>query len=211
MSEHQFKYGDRVVHALRPEWGPGVVTAVQNVTEEGRPAQRLTLRFDRAGLKTISTAHAHLRPATPADEAAAAGAPDPGTASSAENGSGGWLARLESRPTLEVMMQLPEATSDPFASLASRLKATFNLYRFSTQGASLLDWAAMQTGMRDPLSRFSRHELEQYFQRFAGERDAHLKKLVLEAKKSDDPQVRQLLDQPPPAAKDALRRIHAGR
>ena len=36
MSATEFKFGDRVVHSGRPEWGTGVVTAVQPVIHEGK-------------------------------------------------------------------------------------------------------------------------------------------------------------------------------
>lgn len=196
---HQFKNGDRVVHASRPEWGTGVVTAAQNLHENGKAVQRLTLRFDRAGLKTLSTALADLRPAEGAEIASSSGDPD----------SGGWLQQLEQLSPLEMLTRLPEATTDPFASVGSRLKATLDLYRFSNQSGSLLDWAAMQTGMRDPLTKFSRHELEQFFQRFSGEREAHLKKVLADVRKSDDPEARRLLANPPAYAKDIVRKLNA--
>ena len=49
MAGPQWSFGDRVIHAKRPEWGVGVVTAAQSVVEDGHPAQRVTIRFDRAG------------------------------------------------------------------------------------------------------------------------------------------------------------------
>ncbi len=209
MSSMTFKFGDRVIHTGRPEWGAGVISSVQNVTENGEPVQRITLRFERAGLKTLSSPPARLEIA-PADGVPMRDTPSM-TNGHSELHDSGWLGKLEGRTPLEIFMSLPEETRDPFNSHTSRLKATFDLYRFSNQGGSLLDWAAAQSGLRDPLSKFSRHELEQFFHRFALERDAHLKKLVLEAKKMDDPQVRQLLDNPPASAKDALRRVHSGR
>ena len=60
MPQIEFKFGDRVVHSLRPEWGTGVVTQAQSTIIDGKPAQRLTLRFDRAGLKTLSSPPAEL-------------------------------------------------------------------------------------------------------------------------------------------------------
>ena len=60
----KFSFGDRVVHAAKPEWGVGQVVGAQPISENGVSAQRLTIRFDRAGLKTLSTGFAELRPAT---------------------------------------------------------------------------------------------------------------------------------------------------
>ncbi|MBL8747126.1 MAG: DUF3553 domain-containing protein [Phycisphaerae bacterium] len=198
-----FNFGDRVVHVLKPEWGTGVVSSAQNVTENGTPCQRLTIRFDRAGLKTLSTSVAELRPADEHPSVEAAGA-----AANAGQEGVTWLEQLEAGDLTERMQRLPESTRDPFTSLAARLKATLSLWRFSTQGASLLDWAAMQTGMKDPLARFNRHELEQYFKRFATEREAQLKRLLLDARKHPSPEIERVKAEAPPAAKDAMRRMH---
>lgn len=200
MASIEFKFGDRLVHSTRPEWGEGVVTAAQSIVENGKPCQRLTIRFERAGLKTISTAFAELRPAEehPSVEAAAGAA----------SGDTGWLSQLEAGDLNERMAKLPEATRDPFATLAARLRATLALFRFSEQGSALLDWAAMQTGLKDPLARFNRHELEQLFKRFAMERDSQLKKLLQEARKYPSAEIERAKAEAPPAARDALRKIH---
>jgi hypothetical protein len=196
----EFKFGDRLVHAARPEWGTGVVTAAQTVVEGGQTCQRLTLRFDRAGLKTITTAHARLLPAEEHPSEAAAGA--------ASSTDPGWLSQLEAGDLNERMARLPEETRDPFTTLAQRLQATVALYRFAEHGGTLLDWAAMQTGLKDPLARFSRHELEQYFRRFATERDSHLKRLLLEARRQPTPEIEAVKAAAPPAAREAMRRLH---
>lgn len=189
-----------MVHAGRPEWGVGVVTAAQSVVENGHPTQRLTLRFDRAGLKTLSSAFADLRPAEehPANES---GTP-------MASGDDGWLTQLEAGDLNERMARLPDSTRDPFSTLAARLRATLNLFRFSDQGSTLLDWAAMQTGLKDPLARFNRHQLEQFFKRFAHEREAHLKRLLLEARKQPSPEIDRVKTEASSPAKDAMRRIH---
>lgn len=206
MSTIEFKFGDRVVHPARPEWGIGVVTAAQNITEAGATAQRLTLRFERAGLKTISTAHAALQLAE--DAQSAPSAEERPAAAAAGSAGAGWLGELEGGKLAEAMAMLPEATRDPFSSLVARIKATMSLYRFSDQGSTLLDWAAMQTGLADPLSRFSRHELEQFFRRFAMERDNHLKRLMLESRRSNPPELPAAIAEAPKGAREALRRLH---
>ncbi len=208
MSSSEFKFGDRLVHESKPEWGAGVVTAAQSIEENGRAFQRLTLRFDRAGLKTISTAHARLkRVESAADMPDSADAP----AAAAANGASGWLGALESGNLNEVMSRLPETTRDPFRTLSERLKATLGLYRFSTQGAALLDWAAMQTGLADPLTRFNRHELEEFFKRFAFEREAHLKQIIQEVRKSPPADLQAVLSSAPPAGRDALKKLYRPR
>ncbi len=204
---HMFKFGDRLIHADRPEWGVGIVTAAQAATHEGSPCQRLTCRFERAGLKTLSTGVADLRPAAES----AQGAPAQPEAAPAEAGPGGWLDQIESRDLPARMAQLPESTRDPFTSLESRLRATADLYRFSDQGGSLLDWAAMQTRLKDPMTRFSRHELEQFFRRFAHNRDEHLKALLHEAKRKSPEAIARVASDASPQAKAAMQRVYGAR
>ena len=72
-----FEIGDRVLHASKPEWGVGHIARASAETHEGRPVQRLTVRFERAGVKTLSTAHAVLRPA-PSESPSIAGEAAPG-------------------------------------------------------------------------------------------------------------------------------------
>jgi hypothetical protein len=219
-----FAFGDTVIHADKPEWGTGVVTAASKMMHEGKPAQRLTLRFERAGLKHVNTALANIRPADEADiPAQGAASPhdadftheDGPPAAGAAPGEGSWFDEAASGDIPERMARLPEATRDPFATLEQRLRSTLKLYRFSDEGGSLLDWAAMQTGLCDPLTRFSRHELEQYFQRFATERAKRFKSLLLEAKRKDPALARRMeqegVKQLRPRDKDLLRRINVPR
>lgn len=201
----EWSFGDRVVHAKRPEWGAGVVTAAQKIVHEGIPCQRLTIRFDRAGVKTLSTAVAELVSESEGPVLASSAAQKEADSDAA------WLSRLSGRSPEEMMCRLPEAATDPFASLESRLKATLALYRFTDQGGSLLDWAAAQSGLKDPLSEFSRHDLERLFQRFAFARDEHLKKLVQEMRKKDPTVLQVVLRAAPPTATQALRRLDIGR
>jgi len=125
-----FSFGDHVVHAGKPEWGAGQVLSALAVTENGRSGQRLKIRFDRAGLKTISTIHADIRPAdapalSPEAEADAAAEEDELAA-----------AALHRDPE-KVFASLPEAVRDPFRSLEARIEATIALYRWLPEAALL--------------------------------------------------------------------------
>ena len=197
--QQPFTVTDRVIHALKPEWGVGRVMSVESLMQNGQPAQRVTIRFDRAGLKTLSTHYAELRRADSA-------APIDGSETART-----WLEELERQDPREVMSRLPEAATDPFRSLESRIAATLALYRFSGQSASLIDWAAVQSGLSDPLARFNRQELEQFFRSFEIERDAHLRRTFLEARKTDPGMLPRMLESAPPAAKSAMRRLDASR
>jgi hypothetical protein len=213
--------GERVVHTGKPEWGAGVVQTATKTTQDGRPCQLLAIRFSRSGLKTISTAFANLMPA----EEAAALTPEPLlTQSPPENGNGSrhgvskeddFAARLMggqgTADIKQAMVRLSDAATDPFATPADRLRATLALYRFEPTGGSLLDWAAMQSGLSDPMSRFNRHELERFFESFAIVRDTHLRKTAGEVRKQDPNALGVLMKTAPLGAQQALRRLDAMR
>ena len=219
-------FGDKVVHSAKPEWGTGVVTAAHNSIHEGQPCQSLTIRFDRAGVKTISTAFAKL---TAVEPKPALTEEEPVTASHAPQAIPTLAPTLAARPVAardvrestqtmeplftpdprEMMSKLPEVATDPFSTPHARVKATLALYRFAPTGASLLDWAAAQSGLADPMSKFNRHELERFFQSYAVVRDNHLKKVVQELKKTDPSGLAQLLTGAPPVVQQALRRLDA--
>lgn len=220
-------FGDRVVHTGCPEWGAGVITQAAKTVQDGKPCQTLTIRFDRAGVKKISTAFAHLVPAETAtrlvEYAQSGGADDIKQHNKANGTPGGgsvtvtkddeFLAKLRGVPVesdLRVQMaRLPDDATNPFNDAVARFKFTLGLYRFTPTGGSLLDWAVMQSGLSDPLSRFNRHELEKFFDAFAVARDNHLKKVAFEAKKQDALQTSAVARQALPAAQQALRRLDA--
>lgn len=121
-----------------------------------------------------------------------------------------WLAPIARRKIEEGMIALPEPATDPFRSVEQRLKATLDLYRFDGSKRALIEWATAQTGMADPLTRFSRHELEQFFERWRYERDLHLRRLVKDSE-ADPARVRELLKQARPHAKNVAKRHPAMR
>lgn len=213
--------GDRLVHKAKPEWGTGHVERAEPATHEGRPCQRLTVRFERAGKKTISTAFASLRPAEggPAiNKAKTPAAPPPVTSGPvsmpatqpAQNQSESDHADFDPAAAREIMSKVPDEAIDPFRPVAERLRATLDLYRFETSGRSLMDWASIQSGLADPLSVFSRHDLEVHHQRFQVRVDQHLAEL-LKACHAERVDPRPILAQASPAARRALTRINAHR
>jgi len=198
-----FQIGDRVTHSAKPEWGVGHVARASAESQDGQPVQRLTVRFERAGVKTLSTAHADLRPAQPE---AATPTPDAETGETPPAGA----------PSVDVMTRVPEPARDPFAAPLERLGQTLSLYRFTREGASLLDWAAMQSGLVDPLTQFSRHDLEDLHDRFKRALDLHLGALVIEVKQAVGPDLRaddlqKVISAAPPGARAALQRVGRGR
>lgn len=188
MDTRTWSRGDRVVHATKPEWGHGEVIVAQPSRHDGKACQNLTIRFDRAGTKTVSTAFASFRSVGEAGPPAAVSPIVERAATPAEENRpmpDALALAVSADDAVERLKSLPEDATDPFRPLTARLKATLDLYRFSDSGGSILDWAAAQTGLSDPLSRFSRHELERYFQDFRIAADNHLRKLVREVSRQD--------------------------
>ena len=199
----RFSISDRVVHAAKPEWGSGTVTGAAGATHDGTPCQRLSIRFERAGLKTVSTAFADIRPAGEVHrnlkpKLDAHHEPLP-------------IESADRREIQDIMTRMPETARDPFATPAKRLEATLALFRFEAQGGSLLDWAAAQSGLPDPLSRFNRHELEEYYRMFEKNLRSHLSKVVREANNVPAQELVRIAKSAPPAARQALQKLHRPR
>jgi len=204
MSELKLSFGDRVRHAGRPEWGIGTVMKVEQVPLNGHTSQRLSIRFPNAGIKTIVSTHAELQRVTDnGDPLAESDAPTARAWDKLKHDD--WLSPVAQRKMLELLTALPPEVRDPFTAIQKRLHLTLRLYRFDKSGKGIIDWAVAQTGLDDPLSGFSRQELEQHFARFAMERDAHLQRLITEAR-NDTSVINAALEKTPPAALEAVRR-----
>ena len=198
-----------MIHPRRPEWGGGVVDEVMEILHDGQSAQRLIVRFAHRNRVTINTAVAPLM----AKETYIAMRSRNESTFNTSTTTGGWLSSLEQDPAGgHELWRLPEAMTDPFSSLARRLQATLDSYRFSTEARSLTAWAVAQTGLDDPLTKYTRQELEQSFPRFARNRDNHLQDLVNQIKRNGE---RDLLDQAlantrATAAREAIKRVIRG-
>lgn len=174
------------MHRARPEWGVGSITEAQKSVQDGVHCQRLTVRFEHGGLKTVSTAFAELHrvegvlgttgPVAMADAPSPRHGLHPNRLPVAIEAEDPDLSDVRER-----LAVLPDDASDPFRPLASRIRATVELYRYTDQGGLLLAWATTMTGLADPLSKVSRHELEQAFSRFEVLRDRHLSQLMQSA------------------------------
>jgi hypothetical protein len=227
-----FSKGDSVIHTGKPEWGPGDVLSAEGHMHEGKSFQRLSIRFSRAGLKTISTAFAELKLAT-RDVVPPVPQPMPHSSGHARTGGGGLgsvavasapaspatrepsltavLMGEDNRTPIEALQQVPEAAIDPFLSLTERLKAMLATYRFADSPAGLIDWAVIQTGMKDPFTKFSRHALEVQWERFRITMDNHLKKLLPQVRKAAPQEMAAIIAASGHAAKQAVRRVDIGR
>lgn len=175
----RYQPGDVVTHPRRPEWGQGVVKTARSIVHEGSTAQRLSVEFANRGRVVINTAVAPLAPKGQKK-----------IMSPSMTSSGGWLDQLErSNSNSHELWELPEALTDVFSSDLQRLSATIDSYKYTTEPRPLIDWAVVQTGMNDPLTKYTRHDLEQAFSRFARDRDQHLKELVRTLKRNGKHQV----------------------
>ena len=194
-----FQRGDRVRHEGRPEWGQGVVDQARAIRHEGRPAQRLVIHFEHRGRTTVSTAFARITPA----EARS------GSGQDTEPAAGDWLNEFEGDgDAADPLTRLPDAATDPLRPLARRLDATLGLYRFGDDPRGLVEWAVAQTGLHDPLSRYSRHDLERAYQRFERDREEHLRKLLRRARRENEHDlIEQVKRHRLPAAREAVRRV----
>jgi hypothetical protein len=198
MADATWQMGDRVLHAGKPEWGVGTVTGVEPATQDGKPCQRVTARFDRAGVKTLSTAYADLQP--------------PGDLGPLELR----LREAEANPESDLdeaarafMASLPDELTDPFTDLDARLASSLSHYKHQPSGGGLIDWANVRSGLADPLSRFNRHELEGLFQRFRTSLDQHVTKLVRELARKDRDRLEAVIKMADPEARRALKRLDA--
>ncbi len=176
----RYQQGDVVTHPSRPEWGQGVIKSAQAIVHKGTAAQRLNVEFANRGRVVINTAIAPLAQTKGLKP----------SMSSSMTASGGWLDQLErSKSNSHELWELPDALTDVFSSELQRLLATLETYKFTTEPRPLIDWAVMQTGMSDPLTKYTRHDLEQAFARFARNRDQHLKDAVRNLKRNGKHQV----------------------
>ena len=199
-----FKIGEKVRHCKRPEWGVGSIAKIEVITREGRPDRRIWIRFPNVGEKTVLASLAELEHVE-TDSLATAASSSPTLADMHARADAGWLGEISKSKPEDMMIALPDAATDPFIPVARRLKNTFALYRFDG-GSKLIDWAVAQSGLNDPMSRFSRHELESFFQRWRFALDAQLGKLLQEARKEPG-SLEDASRGAPPAAMAAMRKI----
>lgn len=207
MSATALKQGDRVRHPKRPEWGVGEVTRIELVTRDGQTDRRVWVRFPSVGLKTLLASVAAPELAEPAAKDLASQLHAQPTLVDLEAmREGGWLGQIAKKKPEDAMRALPPRATDPFMSPAKRLEHTLALYRFTGQGRSLIEWAIAQSGLDDPLSRFSRHELEQFHERWRFDLDAHTLRLLQELRR--EPQtVQAIVARAPAPAAAVVRRL----
>lgn len=179
-SVDEVKKGDRVRLSTRPEWGHGEVLSVIATILDGQPTRKVRIRFARAGVREVIDS-----PALSQDED---GPVD-----------------LNPQSLIASMAAVPQSLRDPLRSLADRFQETGAMFRFNGRGGSLIDWAAMQTGLVDPLSELPRHEIENAYVQFRRALEEHLRLLGKQLKHENEAEFRQIALRMPHEAQDVLR------
>jgi hypothetical protein len=179
--------GRQVCNPARPEWGLGRVLRVQSTRVGGQPAFRVSVQFV-TGHRTLVVPPARLT------------APEPETTRQA-----GWLDEIGGRTLDDRLVSLPAAILEQFGTPAQRLVALAPLYELRDESAALVQWARRHAHVADPLSHWSRDELQQAFAAFCLERDTHLRRVAALLVQSDGPDaLRALLDTLPQHVREAI-------
>ena len=203
-----FQTGDTVALGTRPEWGSGKVRETQAITHDGSAAQRIRVDFKNAGSKWLNTGVAQI------EKRAAAKAKTQNTSprntpqevpvlrvsgdaalnraeAAATGGENlpqeGWLDQLEEdNPYLDKLKNLSPDLDDILLDPIERLRRTVDAYKYSQASGPLFTWACAQTGLDDPLSVFSRVDLEEAFFSYSRKRDDHLFALVRQLRREEN-------------------------
>lgn len=210
MPKEMFEFGDRVRLQRRPEWGIGSVVKVESAMLNGTRTHSVSVRFANQGLKVLNTAVAEIELVSHEHDEALADAKAHPMVQWQKISESDWLAPIAQRKIKEVMIALPQTVLDPFCSIKRRLKQILDLFRFERTGGSLIEWAIAQSGLDDPLSRFTRQELEVHFDRWTTCRQNHLVKLLQEASQDIElarDEIDSLIAAAPFSAQEAVRQV----
>ncbi|MSR28039.1 MAG: DUF3553 domain-containing protein [Phycisphaerales bacterium] len=205
MIDTSYKKGDRVRHPSRPEWGTGVITKIESVTRDRSSDLRLWVRFPSNGEKTFLASAAGLEVVDDQGHADSVHARPTLDAVHLAKG-GGWLGEISKRTPEELMVSLPGEAADPFLPLRKRAEFIVKLYRFDGTPVRLIEWAVAQSGVEDPMSRFNRQELEQFYTRWLFNLETQTRKLLTELRR-DNIAVDALLVGAPPLAARTIPRL----
>lgn len=210
MPKEIFEFGDRVRLQRRPEWGIGSVVKVEAAMLNGTRSHSVSIRFANQGIKVLNTAVAEIELVSHEHVEALADAKAHPMVQWHKISENDWLAPIAQRKIQEVMVSLPENVRDAFCSIKQRLKQTLDLFRFERTGGSLIEWAIAQSGLDDPLSRFTRQELELLFDRWMTYRQDHLLKMLQEASQDIEfsrDEIASLVAAAPLSAQEAVRLV----
>ena len=159
--------GRKVCNPARPEWGEGTVLRVQSTTVDGQPRHRVSVQF-AVGHRMLQVPPARLADPEPEPQRAP-----------------GWLAAAAADTLDDRLRRVPNDIVQFLGVPARHLVAFAPLYVYTEQPASLAKWARSQTGVADPLSHWSRDELQAAFRKFCDERDAAFRVVAARLKQAE--------------------------
>ncbi|MBU0618279.1 MAG: DUF3553 domain-containing protein [Planctomycetes bacterium] len=161
--------GSKVRNAARPEWGSGTILRIEQIRGGAQLTHRISIQF-ATGHRTLLVPPARLTAAGPEPERAA-----------------GWLDGIGKTTLDDRLRKLPDQVTQVLGSPRERLTAVVPLYAVTTDPPSLLRWAISQSGVRDPLTHWTRDELLAALRDFCNERDAHLRNVAALLKQQEGP------------------------
>lgn len=180
--------GQRVCNPNRPEWGTGEVLRVQRTQVNGQTVHRVSVQF-ATGHRQIVIPPGRL--AYPEEEVTR---------------EAGWLDSISGRTVDDRLAQVPEALREMLALPADMLRAVAPLFAYTAEPDSLQTWARRQTGVADPLTHWSRDELQKAFEVFCRERDAFFRVTAAKfVKHASLPELHAALEAFPPAVQEGMR------
>jgi hypothetical protein len=161
--------GRTVRCVARPEWGNGNVLTIKPATMNGRPVHRVSIQF--------ATGHRVLMvpPAILIGPEALSEPEIPAT----------WIETIAGRTPDDRLRLVPASATEVLGSPTARVAALAPYYEIDPDDEkALLRWARGQSGIPDPLVRWTRDELQSAFRAFCTERDDHLRGLLATAKQA---------------------------
>jgi hypothetical protein len=154
--------GRQVCNPARPEWGPGTVLRVQRTTVNGKIQHRVSVQF-ASGHRLLRVPPARLTL--------------PGAKPEREQG---WLAAAAGTDLTGRLRALPSFVREFLGTPRQRLLMLAPLYAPTNDPADLVKWARGQTGVPDPLSLWSRDELQSAFAEYCARRDQYVRGVARE-------------------------------
>src|SRR5262245_32162795 len=134
--------GQKVINPSRPEWGVGQVLRVSEVVENGVTVHRVSVQFP-TGHRNLLMPPAKLCNPQPEKQRQA-----------------GWLDGLAKTDLDTKLRSLPEDVLFFLGLPHQRIAAAASMYEWEESDAGLVRWARKQTMTSDPLSLWTRDELQ---------------------------------------------------
>lgn len=173
--------GREVQNAAKLDWGVGKVLRVQRIQTGGGPAHRVTVHF-KVGTRTVQVPPARLI--------------DPEAEPTRKKG---WLDTIGGSTLDDTLRRVPEDVARFLGSPEQRFTVLLPLFAVDPEdGKALAEWARRQTRVADPLTQWSRDELDAAFGDYCVDRDSTLRNVTALVRQQSGPgRVRELLADAP--------------